>query len=76
MGSHKKLTRDDRKCIETMIYDNKIIQELADRIGVRQTTIDRELKRVLEDLIYNADNAHIRCGTEEQCLRDEVQMYF
>ncbi|MGM0169710.1 hypothetical protein IGI39_004819 [Enterococcus sp. AZ135] len=59
MGSHKKLTRDNRKCIETMIYDAKSIQEIADRIGVSRTTIDRELKRVPEDLIYNADNAQL-----------------
>lgn len=59
MGSHKKLTRDDRKCIETMIYDGKSIQEIADRMGVHRTTIDRELKRVPEDQVYNADNAHL-----------------
>ena len=59
MGPHKKLTRDDRKCIETMIYDSKSIQEIADRIGVHRTTIDRELKRVPEDLISNADDAQL-----------------
>lgn len=57
MGSHKKLTRDNRKCIETMIYDGMTIQEISDRIGVHRTTIDRELKRVPEDLIYNAETA-------------------
>lgn len=73
MGSHKKLTRDDRKCIETMIYDDQSIQEIADRIGVHRTTIDRELKRVPEDLIYNADNAqldaalkHNACGAKSK----------
>ncbi|MFC0405334.1 helix-turn-helix domain-containing protein [Enterococcus ureilyticus] len=49
LGSHKKLTRDDRKCIETMISDDKSIQEIAAHIGVHRTTIDRELKRVSED---------------------------
>lgn len=54
MGLHKKLTLRDRISIETMIYDKKGIQEIADRMGVSRTTIDRELQRVPEDLIYNA----------------------
>ncbi|MDK0489646.1 helix-turn-helix domain-containing protein [Enterococcus faecalis] len=59
MGSHKKLTLRARICIETMIYDKRGIQEIADKIGVSRTTIDRELQRVPEDLIYNADNAQL-----------------
>jgi len=50
MGSHKKLTLRDRIRIETMIYSQRGIQEIADRIGVSRTTIDRELQRVPEDL--------------------------
>lgn len=72
MGSHKKLTRRDRISIETMIYDKKN-QEIADRIGVSRTTIDRELQRVPEDLIYNADHAKLdaemkrsRCGAKSK----------
>lgn len=73
MGSHKKLTLRDRICIETMIYDRKGIQEMADKIGVSRTTIDRELQRVPEDLIYNADHAQLdaemkrsRCGAKSK----------
>lgn len=69
MGAHKMLTRDNRKCIETMIYDYKSIQEIADRIGVNRTTIDRELKRVSEDLVYDAYHADMKrstCGAKSK----------
>lgn len=71
MGLHKKIRRDKRKCIEMMFQDAKSVQEMVDRIGVGRITLDHELKRVLEDLIYNADNTqldaemkHSACGAK------------
>ncbi len=56
-----------------MICEGKNIQDIADRIGFHRTTIDHELKRVPENLIYNADNAqldaepkHHSCGAKSK----------
>lgn len=67
MRRFKHLTRADRLTIETMIKDGKSEKEIAERIGVHESTIYREIKRgqymhrnsdYTEELRYSPDIAH------------------
>ena len=58
MGSYKHLTRDDRKHIEKWRDESISIAQIASRLAVHRTTIDRELNRVPEDLLYDASHSH------------------
>ena len=67
MRRFKHLTKADRLTIETMIKDGKSEKEIAERIGVHESTIYREIKRgqymhrnsdYTEELRYSPDIAH------------------
>lgn len=67
MRRFKHLTKADRLVIETMLRDGKSEKEIAERIGVHESTIYREKKRgqymhrnsdYTEELRYSPDIAH------------------
>lgn len=64
---YKHLTRNDRLVIETMLRDKKTQREIADRIGVHESTISREIRRgryehlnsdYTTEMRYSPDIAH------------------
>lgn len=67
MRRFKHLTKADRLVIDTMLRDGKSEKEIAERIGVHESTIYREEKRgqymhrnsdYTEELRYSPDIAH------------------
>ncbi len=64
---YRHLTRNDRLVIETMLRDGKTQREIADRIGVHESTISRERRRgqyehlnsdYTTEIRYSPDIAH------------------
>lgn len=69
MRHYRHLTKSDRLIIETMLNDGRNKKEIAERIGVHQSTIYREEKRgrfehlnsdYTTDMRYSPDIAHQR----------------
>lgn len=53
---HKRLTLEDRKKIEGLVFNNYTRQEICKAVGIHPSTLVREFKKCKED--YRAEEAH------------------